>query len=188
VSKTRAVLRAAGGLLGLVLAAEAGAVAIDPSLSNIGFSLRTRWGQVLEGRFPRYEGEIEHLPDGRQQVRLRLSARDVEIVGNRTYTRLTRGDSFFDADRYPTIEFVSAPYRAELLRDGGPMVGALSIRGVRRDETFRIDRATCAQPARDCDVVAQGSVNRDDYGVDRWSFALARHVVFHLRVRTFAEE
>lgn len=164
--------------------AQAGTKNIDPAHSQIGFALRTRWGQTLEGRFPAYEGEILVLGDGRRRVRLTLSARDVEIVGHRNYTRLTRGKGFFDAERYPEVVFVSEPYGDELTRDGGALAGALTIRGVRRHEVFTVEPSTCARPAQDCAVVASGTVQRSDYGVDRWSFALSESVRFSLRIRT----
>lgn len=163
---------------------QAQAASIDPAQSQIGFTLKTRWGQALEGRFPVYEGGITALDDGRRRVQLSLSARDVEIVGYRNYTRLTRGKGFFDAERYPEVVFVSEPYGDELTRDGGALAGTLSIRGVRRREVFTVEPSACAQPGKDCDVVASGTVRRTDYGVDRWSFALSESVRFLLRIRT----
>ena len=166
-----------------LLSAAALAATIDPASSTIGFMLKTRWGQTLHGRFPRYEGEIATLADGRHQVRLRLSARDIEILGNPTYTRLTRGPGFFDAERYRSVIFVSDPYAAALMRSGGPLAGELTIRGRQQREVFMLSAATCERPAVDCDVVANGSIRRDDYGVDRWGFALSHRVRFSLRVR-----
>lgn len=157
---------------------------IDPAQSQVGFTLRTRWGQTLEGRFPVYEGEISALDDGRRRVRLTLSAREVEIVGHRNYTRLTRGKGFFDAERYPEVVFVSEPYGDELTRDGGALAGALTIRGVRRHEVFTVEPSACAHPAQDCAVIASGTVQRSDYGVDRWSFALSESVRFSLQIWT----
>ena len=171
-------------LLVLALAsAPARAVDIDPATSAIGFRLFTRWGQTLQGRFPDSGGVVEHLADGRHQVRLRLSTRTVEIVGHSAYTRMARGRGFFDAADYPQIEFVSEPYTPELLQRGGPLPGTLSIRDVQRREVFTIEPATCDEPARDCDVVGTGSIRRGDYGLGRWGFALADKVRFLLRVR-----
>lgn len=155
---------------------------IDSAQSQVGFTLRTRWGQTLEGRFPVYEGEISALDDGRRRVRLTLSAREVEIVDHRNYTRLTRGKGFFDAERYPEVVFVSEPYGDELTRNGGALAGALTIRGVRRHEVFTVEPSACAHPAQDCAVIASGTVQRSDYGVDRWSFALSESVRFSLRI------
>ena len=36
---------------------------IDPGSSHAGFTLTTRWGQVLQGRFPDARGDIAELPD-----------------------------------------------------------------------------------------------------------------------------
>ncbi|MEO7258217.1 MAG: YceI family protein [Luteimonas sp.] len=168
------------------VAALAAAAEIDPLASRIGFTLKTRWGQSLEGRFPDPHGEVAELGDGRHQVRLRLSARTVEIVDHASYTRFTRGPGFFDAEHYPQVEFVSDAYAPELLRSGGALPGLLTIRNVRHREVFTVSPATCAQPARDCDVVASGSIHRSDYGIDRWNFALSDTVRFSLRVRVRA--
>ena len=59
----------------------------------------------------------------------------------------------------------------------------MSIHGIVRTETFVLTPSACARPGLDCDVVAQGSVSRDDYGLDGWQFALRDQVRFNLRVR-----
>lgn len=166
-----------------LFAALATAAEIDPVASRIGFTLKTRWGQSLQGRFPDARGEIAELDDGRHQVRLQLSTRTVEILDHASYTRLTRGTSFFDAAHYPQMEFISDAYAPELLRSGGALPGVLIIRDIRHREVFTISPAKCAQPARECDVVASGSIHREDYGMDRWNFALSDKVWFSLRVR-----
>lgn len=157
---------------------------IDIPRSQVGFALKTRWGQELLGRFPILDGEVATLPDGRRKVRLSLSAREVEIVDQRAYTKMTRGKGFFDAERYPRVSFESDPFDPALLRDGGALAGELGIRGVRRRETFDIAPATCDRPLLDCDVVGGGVVRRGDYGLDRWTLALSELVRFDLRIRT----
>lgn len=164
------------------------AAEIDPAASSVGFTLDARWGKTLVGHFPRYEGEVADLPNGLHQVRLRLSTADVEIKGSATFTRLTRGEGFFEAGQYPWVEFVSDPYSATLTRDGGRLGGMLTIRGVQRRETFVIRPAACERPGVECEIVARGSIDRDDYGMDRWGFALSDRVVFSLRVRTLAPD
>jgi polyisoprenoid-binding protein YceI len=184
VKRTAASLSSLAILCALFVAGPAAwAAEIDPAETRIGFTLKTRWGQVLQGRFPRYSGRIETLDDGRRRVRLVLSARDVEIVGHPNYTGMTRGRGFFEAERFPDVEFVSDPYPPALVEQGGKLAGELTIRDVRRRETFAIEAADCARPAYDCDVSANGSVRRSDYGVDRWIFAVSDHVRFNLRLR-----
>lgn len=182
-------LRIAACLLGAALATGAAVAArIDQDASRIGFVLKTRWGQSLHGQFPVYEGDVATLTDGRHQVRLRLSAREMEISGYPTYSRYARGSGFFDAARHPQLEFVSEPYPPSLLLRGGPLAGTLSIRGIQRRQVFTISPASCARPALDCDVVAVGSILRGDYGMNRWDFALSDQVSFSLRIRVHGDD
>jgi polyisoprenoid-binding protein YceI len=169
--------------LAAITSLAAHAAEIDPQHTQIGFTLKTRWGQTLLGRFPRYSGSIESLDDGREQVRLKLSSKDVEIVGHPSYTSMTRSRGFFEAERFPEVEFVSDPYPSALVAAGGKLAGQLTIRDVTRRETFTIQPSTCARPAIDCDVIASGSVRRTDYGVDRWVLAVSDNVRFTLRLR-----
>jgi len=155
----------------------------DPHHTRFGFELRTRWGQRVSGVFPQYEGEVSTLADGRRRVRIVLRTAGVIVAGSDRYTALARGPSFFDAQRFPTIEFVSEPHPDTLIHTGGRMRGRLSMHGVTRMETFTISRADCDQPGKDCDVSASGSISRDDYGLDGWQFALVDRVRFMLRVR-----
>ena len=160
----------------------------DPAHTRFGFEVRTRWGQRVEGVFPRYQGEVIRLPDGRSQVRIELAVEAVEVSASPRYTALARGESFFDAARHPRIEFVSEPQTDALLRDGGPLHGRLTIHGVGRNETFALRPSECARPGLDCDVVAQGTVSRDDYGLNGWQFVFRNAVLFHLRVRLRGEQ
>nr|WP_257644116.1 YceI family protein [Luteimonas salinisoli] len=165
------------------LSAGAGDIVVDAEASVAGFSLRTRWGAALEGRFPELSGEVRLLADGRRQVHLRLSARSVEIVGHPRYSRLTRGEGFFDAERHPEVVFVSEAFAPDLVREGGALAGVLDIRGVQRRELFEIAPAACARPMVDCPVLVTGSVRRADYAMDRWAFALSERVQFDLSLR-----
>lgn len=163
--------------------ATAQAAQIDPVRSRLGFSLQTRWGQTLEGRFPRYEGEIAVLADGRHRVQLRLASAAVEIVDSPRYTRFARGARFFDADRFPVIEFVSDPYDTTVLKQGGQLSGRLTIHGITRREVFMVSPSACTRPAYDCDVVARGSVRRENYGISGFGIAIHNRVFFTLNVR-----
>src|SRR5690606_2037753 len=97
--------------------------------------------------FPVFDGQVSRLPDGRQQVRLSLSAADVEILDSTRRTQMTRGAGFFDARRYPWITFLSDPFDPELLARGGPLPGLLNLRDVRRPPARgRPVTARCARP------------------------------------------
>lgn len=172
------------GIAGALLpTAPAAAQAVDPARSRIEFDLQTRWGQTITGYFPRYDGEVVQLPDGRHEVRIRLATADVQVQGSRRYTRFARGERFLDAEHHPWVEFRSDPYAGELVRSGGPLYGTLSMHGISHREAFVLAPSDCARPARDCDVVAQGRVLRTNYGVESWRWALTDDVNFRLRVR-----
>lgn len=169
--------------------AAAGAPAVsdvrpfDPAHTRFGFELRTRWGQRVAGEFPRYEGEVTRLSDGRHRVRIVLHTAGVVVNDSERYTAVARGPSFFDAAHFPSIEFISDPHPESLIQTGGRMRGRLSMHGVSRVETFYLAPPECSAPGKDCDVVASGSISREDYGLDGWHFALVDRVRFTLRVR-----
>lgn len=175
------------GLTWLLLALALGAVEIDPA-SRIAFTLQTRWGQTLQGRFPRVEGRIEVEADGRQRTRFRLDARAVEILGSARYTSFARGPRFFDVARHPQVEFVSDPYPPHLLHEGGVLDGELRLHGITRRERFVLAPSACTRPGLGCDIVAHGTVQRSDYGLDGWKLALREPVTFDLRMRVQAGE
>ena len=159
------------------------ALAFDTASSRFGFEIRTRLGQRMEGVFPRFEGNIEVLSDGRHQVHLRMFTRYVEIPGKPRYTGWMRGEEFFDSARYPVVEFDSLPYWPEVVEKGGSIEGRLILRGVSHPETLRVEPPACARAGYDCDVVSRGTVQRGRYGMDSWQLALSDRVTFVLRAR-----
>ncbi|WP_169795603.1 YceI family protein [Lysobacter antibioticus] len=155
----------------------------DPDHTRFSFELRTRWGQKVAGVFPRYDGEVSTLADGRHQVRIRLATAAVQLGDSERYTRLARGERFFNAPLYPYIEFLSEPHAPDLVRTGGALRGKLTLHGVSRMETFVLSAPACARPGEDCDAIAQGSVSRYDYRLDGWQLALGDRVRFTMQVR-----
>ena len=169
-------------------AVSAGAQEIDSERSRMGFELRTRWGQRVDGTFARHQGVVTALAEGRQQVQLTLATAGIEVTGSPYYTVMARGPQFFDAARYPYIDFLSEPHRAELVHDGGKLRGKLTLHGVTRSESFILQPAECARPGRDCDVVATGVINRADYGLSGYRLVLSDRVRFTMRVRLKNED
>lgn len=156
---------------------------IDTARSQFGFEIRTRFGQKVEGVFPRFDAWTTQLPDGRHQVRLRMYAQYVEIPEKPRYTAWMRGEDFFDVARYPLVEYESDPYWPEVILNGGDVQGRLTIRGISRPETLRLAKPECARPGYDCDLVSRGTILRGRYGMDSWQMALGDRVTFILRTR-----
>jgi len=156
---------------------------LDQARSRCGFEIRTRFGQKIEGVFPKFEGEVVRLADGRHRVRLKMDAREVEIPGKPRYTGWMRGEDFFDVANHPLVEFDSAPYREDITVHGGDIIGNLSIRGITHIETLTVMPADCPRAGYDCDVISRGTVLRGRYGMDSWQVALGDRVTFILRAR-----
>lgn len=156
---------------------------VDPA-SRVEFTLHTRWGQTLHGRFPAVAGRIEAAPGGQRRVRIELDAPAVLIDDHPRYTRAARGPAFFDVAAHPRVEFVSDAYPERLLHEGGELGGELFLHGVRQRERFVLAPSRCDRPGLDCDIVAFGTVQRSRYGIDGWKIALREPVRFALRVRT----
>lgn len=155
----------------------------DTARSDLGFEVSTRFGQHLNGDFPRYEGHVEHLPDGRRRVYLRVATSEARIPGRPRYTSWMRSASFFDTERHPWMEFVSDPYPPELLREGGPLDGTLTLRGVSHRERLQVAPSPCDRPGHDCDILVRGGIERSHYGMREWQVALADEVQLTVRVR-----
>ncbi len=180
-----ATLLLAGVGIGMAAAAAPVGVisVVEPAASKFEFTLQTRWGQTLFGTFPDSEGDVVQLPDGRRQVRLKLSTRTLEILDHPRYGRFARGPRFFDAERFPDVTFLSDPYPLGLLQTGGELRGRLRMHGVERRERFVLAPQGCHDPGRGCAIVAQGAVRRSDYDLDGWNMAMRDEVRFSLRVR-----
>lgn len=170
--------------LSLCLPAPAARAQAEPvHTAAFEFHMRTRWGQRVDGTFARHEGSVKRLPDGRHRVRVALATDTVEIRGSARYTGLARGPRFFDAARHPELVFVSEPFPPSLLERGGALAGTLTLHGTSRPEVFEVEPAGCARPGVDCDIVAHGTVRRDDYGLDGLRMLLGNRVHFRLSVR-----
>jgi len=166
-----------------MFSAPSAAQQFDPAHTRFEFEVRTRWNQRVPGMFPQWEGEVTQVADGRHQVRIGLATGAVAVADSPRYTAMARGEGFFNSARHPRIEFVSEPLSDAVLNEGGALRGRLSINGLTRGETFTLLPSQCNRPGLDCDVVAHGTVGRDDYGLDGWQFALRNQVRFDLRVR-----
>lgn len=156
---------------------------LDTVHSRLEFEVRTRVGQRLRGQFPRYEGLVDLLPDGRHRVRLRISTASAEIPGKPRYTGWMRGEAFFDTLRYPWMEFVSDPFPPDALARGGRLHGRLTLRGATRGEVLEVQPAPCARPGLDCAVQVEGDIVRSDYGMGDWQLVLSERVRFTMQVR-----
>lgn len=155
---------------------------IDPAQSRFGFEIKTRFGTKIEGFFPRFRGDVVTLADGRQQVRFRLDATQVEIPA-RTGTPAGCAAKIFRRCAVPGRRIRVAAVCRRSGEAGGDIVGNLTIRGITHLETLHVVPAECTRPGYDCDVISRGTVLRGRYGMNAWQMALGDRVTFILRGR-----
>ena len=158
------------------------ALVLDGGKSHVSFHLRTRWGQRIAGYLPVVGGERRILADGRHQVWMALDAAAADLEGSGRLDEVARGERFFDAGEHPRIVFLSDPYHASVVEQGGVVQGWLEIRGVRRPEVFILEPASCAEPGTGCAVNARGSIDRSAYGMDAMRLVLSGNVHFDLHL------
>jgi len=188
----------------LVLAAASGAVAnqlasvdatsirgaehievipFDRTRSHAQFQVRVAWLFTVEGRFGAVDGEVRIDRDARLvSVVAEIDAAAVAMNSESNAT-WARSDEFFDTARYPKIHFESEPFPLAALDSGGIIIGRLTVRGKVRPTSFTLRPSGCpGLPARTCPVIADGSIQRGDFGMRSRRATLADKVKLHFTV------
>lgn len=143
---------------------------IDRSHSYIGFTVRHLAVTNVRGKFTDFSGHIMlHAEDvTRSTVNVTIGTNSVDTSNERRDGDL-RGAEFFDAERFPSITFVST--RIERSDDGLVLVGNLTIRDVTKEVRIPFELVgPVAAPNGRQRLGAEGTlrINRFDYGL-RWN-------------------
>ena len=149
---------------------------IASAVSQVQFVIRVAWVRRLSGVFERIEGHVEQTGPDRFSVDVRVPAEQL-TMDNPEHAAWARSAEFFDVARYPWIAFHADDVPADLLRDGGELVGELMLRGIRQPQTLLIEPADCDRPGRDCPLQARAELRRSTFGMD------SRRVLVGDRVR-----
>lgn len=155
-----------------------GAWRIEP-LSHADFGVRLLWVHTIRGRFERIAGTVEPRADGRVVVDARIAANSLSMTSERQRGWVL-GEDFFDAARYPTLRFVSAPVTRAALEGGGTLDGELTLRGVTRPIQFELLPARCTADA--CMVQARGQLRRGEFGMTAHRAMLSDRVELALSI------
>ena len=160
------------GLLACTAASDARAdepadevIQFDSTRSHVGFRVKLMWLLNVDGEFEKVHGTVRH---DRFRSQLRVDARievDSVRMDNARYEASVKSPEFFDAARYPQIEFASAPFPQARLRSGGELGGTLTLRGVSQPVVFRLLPAPCERPAYDCPIRVSGAIRRSAFAV-----------------------
>lgn len=135
---------------------------IESPPSHVDFGVRLLWLHTIHGRFGQLAGAIEPYGEGRVVVDASVAV-DSLAMGSQRLRRWVLSEEFFDAARYPTLRFVSAPLPRTVLDEGGMLDGQLTLRGVTRSVHLELLPAHCTADA--CTIEARGQLKRSEFGM-----------------------
>jgi polyisoprenoid-binding protein YceI len=144
----------------------AGTWTVDPVHSEVSFVVRHMMVSKVRGRFDTFEGHVTTAP-GPLQSSVTATV-DLTSINTGTQQRddHIRSADFFDVENHPTMTFRSTGIRPD--GDDFLLDGELSIRGVTRPVTFRLEVngfGPDAYGGTRAGFSATGEINRNDFGV-----------------------
>lgn len=160
---------------------------IDGAGSSVEFTLRVVLVRKLEGSFPLVEGEVWlDRAAGTAEVDVRIDAREI-MMERAAHAEWARSPEFFDSLAHPWVQFHARHVPLEVFRDGGRMMGDLTLRGVRRVVGLQVVPSSCEEPGRGCPVRASGELERSEFGMDARRIVLGDKVRLHFEIRMRAD-
>jgi polyisoprenoid-binding protein YceI len=142
--------------------------AIDASHSSVSFSVRHMMISNVRGEFQKVAGEVVYDPKRAEAAKVSVTI-DVASIYTREEKREAhlRSADFFDAEKYPTITFVSKSIRRH--GEGLDIVGDLTIRDTSREVTLAVAELSGehADPYgnRRIGATASTKIRRSDFGI-----------------------
>ena len=145
----------------------------DIAHSEVGFTVKHMMFAKVHGTFDEWTGEFYYDADNpaNSKVRASIQASSVNTRNDQRDDHLRSGD-FFDAERFPTLEFESTRWEET---DGGYFVeGNLTIRDVTKPITLEVDNnGSGIDPWGNMRIglSARTTLNRKEFGLT-WNQAL----------------
>ena len=148
-------------------AIAAGTWTIDPTHSEVSFSVRHLMVAKVRGTFTRFSGTIT-TGDAAEAgaVEATIEVASVDTRDERRDTHLRSAD-FFDVEQHPAMTYRSTAVRAD--GDGYVVDGELTLKGVTRAVPLRLEfNGAGADPwgGTRAGFSASAEINRRDFGVD----------------------
>jgi polyisoprenoid-binding protein YceI len=162
---------AAGLATGTARAADA--YSIDPSHSNMGFTIRHFFSRV-PGHFTKFEGTISYDTQdvSKSTVNVSIDTASINTEEPKRDAHLRSAD-FFDAEKFPKITFVSSKVTS-VSATKLKIDGTLTIRGVSKPVSLDVDLLGTGPDGWGgvrSGFEAKTKINRQDYGV-AWNKAI----------------
>ena len=147
---------------------------LDPSHSELGFSVKHLMVTNVKGRFQKFDARVELDEQDLTKSKLTVTI-DAGSIDTRNADRDAhlRSADFLDVENHPEVTFVSK--RIERVGDNEyKVIGDLTIRGVTREVTLDAEETGRGRDPWGGDRIGfelRGSLNREDYGLT-WNAAL----------------
>jgi len=146
---------------------------LDPAHSAVTFSTKHMMVTTVRGGMQIRDFDLDFDPDdlAASSVRVSLDVASID-TGQAMRDNHLRSADFFDAEKFPVIDFVST--RIEPGGDGYAIHGDLTIRGVTRPIVLEAEYAGTVpnmKGGRSAGFSARTKINREDFGLT-WNVAL----------------
>ncbi|HQV69334.1 MAG TPA: YceI family protein [Thermoflexales bacterium] len=147
---------------------------IDPSHTNVTFSVRHMMISTVRGQFHKVSGTVDFNPENpaTSSIDVKIDTASVDTRDEKRDGHLKSPD-FFDAEKFPVMEFKSAKIE-ELSKTHGKVHGDLTIRGVTKPVTLDVEyNGTQKAPwgTTSAGFTATAKIHRKDWGLN-WNAAL----------------
>jgi polyisoprenoid-binding protein YceI len=148
--------------------------ALDSAHTHVGFSVRHLMISNVRGEFLAVNAEASFQPEQPETATLSATI-DVASIHTREEKRDAhlRSADFFDAEKYPTITFVSK--RVSKTDDGIEVVGDLTIHGITQPVTLAVEDITPERTDpwgnKRIGATARAKIRRSDFGMT-WNAAI----------------
>jgi polyisoprenoid-binding protein YceI len=147
---------------------------VDKGHSFVEFSIKYMGYAKMKGRFADFSGMIYYDEKNPQTLSVSLGIKTESIdTDNDFRDNDLKSDNWFDAKKFPMITFSSKKIKKG--RSGFELIGDLTIKGVMKEVTLKMEPATAVMKdvRQDMQVVFTGSttLDRTEYGVEgkNWS-------------------
>ena len=134
----------------------------DKTHSNVGFKVRHLGISNVRGSFGEYEATVEFDPEDMSTLSVVATIQTSSVdTGNERRDNHLRSDDFFNAEEFPTLQFVSKEVRD--LEDGEfKLVGDLTIRDVTKEIALNAEflGMASAQNGRKAGFEARTTIDR----------------------------
>ena len=158
----------------------------DPAYTTVEFVVRSLWYNV-KGRFTQLEGVIVLDEDdiSRSSVTATIKARSIDTGNKRRDTHLM-GSDFFDAERYPDIEFESTKIQRGRDRDSLDLEGNLTVKDKRVSIALAVNEMDRSRSPNGEEFVyysATTELDRFAFGINYGGPMIGRHLRVTINVQ-----